>query len=459
MSGRRRIAGVAATLVLLTACGGPDGPSAAELARQGGDATVAPAGRESFAQPVDGLSAEQRRAFFVGNSFFNDNWVTAPASAEGRDGLGPIFNAQSCSSCHFKDGRGRPPDDEEDPTRGLLLRLSVVDDDGEVVPHPTLGSQFQDRAVQGVTAEGRVRIERTELAGTYADGTPYVLVAPRYVLLAPDGTPIENVLVSPRVAPPVFGVGLLEAVPEAAVLALADPDDADGDGISGRPHLVPGPDGGAPRLGRFGWKAAVATVEAQNAAAFQADVGITSTLHPEQPCTTAQADCLAAPDGGRPELDDAKLARVTFYTRTLAVPARRAVTAPDVARGAELLRELGCTGCHVPSLPTGPADVPALAHQEIRPYTDLLLHDLGPALADDRPDGDATGREWRTAPLWGIGLTATVNGHTRFLHDGRARDLAEAVLWHGGEARAARNAFRRLAAEDRAALLAFLGSL
>jgi CxxC motif-containing protein (DUF1111 family) len=415
--------------------------------------------RAAFAQPINGLGGDDRNTFAIGNAFFNDNWVTAPASTVGRDGLGPIFNAQSCSGCHLSDGRGQPPTSADDPVRGLLLRLSVRDADGHVVPSPTLGDQLQDRAIHGIPAEGRIAITITDRTGHFADGTAYTLAAPHYGVVGPDGTPLPDLLISPRVAPAVFGVGLLEAVPAAEVVAAADPDDRDHDGISGRANMVTDAATGGTILGRFGWKAAVPSVEAQNAGAFAGDIGITSTPKPDQPCTSAERACAAAPNGGTPEVSDRKLSQVTFYTRTLAVPARRDVTRAAPVRGQADFVALGCAACHSPVLHTGTSDVTALAHQTIRPYTDLLVHDMGAGLADDRPDGQASGREWRTPPLWGIGLVETVNGHTRFLHDGRARNLTEAILWHSGEAAAAQDAFRNLSADERADLLAFLQSL
>jgi len=472
----------AAVAVVLLACSDDDDdgsaarPTDAELADQGGDATVEVFGSGAFAQPVPGLDGDQRRTFAVGNSFFNDNWVTAPASAEGRDGLGPLFNAQSCSSCHFRDGRGQAPADADDAERGLLIRISVLDAAGNPEPHRTLGDQLQDRAIRDVPAEGTIRITSVEQPGEYADGTPYSLLAPRYEVLGPDGEPIAGLLLSPRIAPAVFGVGLLEAVPAEDIVALADADDADDDGISGRANLVPDPSSpdGAPVLGRFGWKAAVPTVEEQNAGAFAGDIGITSSRRPTQPCTRLQPECISAPSGGEPELDDRKLEQVTFYTRTLAVPARRDAGAADTDAGQRTFEELGCASCHVDELRTGSSTIAALDHQVIRPYTDLLLHDMGSKLADGRPDLDgtgatpevgsspdldATGQEWRTPPLWGIGLVKTVNDHTRFLHDGRARGLEEAILWHGGEAAASRDGFLALDAKTRAQLIAFLESL
>jgi CxxC motif-containing protein (DUF1111 family) len=261
------------------------------------------------------------------------------------------------------------------------------------------------------------------------------------------------------VAPAVFGVGLLEALPERTIVAHADPRDADGDGISGRANRVGGEQSGGDRLGRFGWKANVPSVEQQNAGAFQGDIGITSPVFPKENCVPGQDACRRASDGGSPEIDARKLDRVTFYTRTLAVPARRRTGADAVAAGERTFDAIGCSSCHLPELRTGASDVAALADEDIRPYSDLLLHDMGPALADGRPDGLASGSEWRTAPLWGIGLIETVNGHTRFLHDGRARGLEEAILWHGGEARPAMLRFRALPRRARADLVAFLRSL
>ncbi len=451
---------VAAAIVTTWLAGHGDERAGDPALPGGARATVFDATADAFARPVPGLSRADRRAFAVGNSFFNRNWVTAPASASGRDGLGPTFNAQSCSSCHFKDGRAQPPTRSKVPELGLLLRLSVAQPDGDPQPVRLYGGQLQDRAILGVPAEGRIRIRHTPRRGRYGDGTPYELLAPSYAIVDRAFGPLpKGVQMSPRVAPAVFGVGLLEAVPERTIVDLADPADADRDGISGRANRVLDARTGGRALGRFGWKANVPTVEQQNAGAFNGDIGITSPIFPKQNCSAGQRACKSAPDGGAPEVDEHKLARVTLYTRTLAVPGRRAIDAPGPSAGERTFEEIGCTACHLPQLRTGSSDVPALANADIRPYTDLLVHDMGPGLADGRPDGLATGSEWRTAPLWGIGLIETVNRHTRFLHDGRARNLAEAILWHGGEAAPATARFRALPKRKREQLLAFLRSL
>ena len=440
---------------------GTSAPVDTRAARLGGPATVHEDGIRAFGRPAPVLTSRERRAFAVGNAFFEHSWVTAPASTEGRDGLGPLFNARSCSSCHVRDGRGRPPLPGERAPSGLLLRLGVAGPRGRDVPHPTYGGQLQDRAILGVLPEAGFRIGLEPIPGRFADGTPYLLLAPRYEIVAPRyGAIAEDLRVGPRVAPQVIGLGLLEAVPEAAIVARADPDDADRDGISGRPHLVESRRHGRPMLGRFGWKATQPSLEEQIAAAFVHDIGITSSLFRDEIVGAAQRGAIRFVSGGDPELAEHKLERITFYCQTLAVPAQRGAAHADVRRGRLLFGAIGCESCHTPELITGDgAAVAALRDRVIRPYTDLLLHDMGERLADGKHDGDASPREWRTPPLWGIGLIEVVNGHTRYLHDGRARDLTEAVLWHGGEAERAREAFRALEAADRRALTAFLSSL
>jgi len=333
--------------------------------------------------------------------------------------------------------------------------------DGSPAPDPSYGGQLNPDAILGVPPEGRATVTYTEIPGTYGDGEAFSLRAPTYELTDLAFGPLDpSVQISPRAAPFLVGLGLLAAIDEADILARADPDDGDGDGISGRPNWVWDLREQRTVLGRFGWKANQPTLEQQIAGAFLGDIGLTSPLFPDQNCTAVQTECLEAPDGGDPEVDQLKIDEVTFYTRYLAVPARRDVDDPIVQRGEALFTAVGCAACHTPALTTGTVeDAPALSQQRIHPYTDLLVHDLGDALADGRPDFTASGHEWRTAPLWGLGLIQTVNRHMLLLHDGRARGVAEAILWHGGEAGAARESFRTLSAADRAALVRFLESL
>lgn len=427
----------------------------------GGDTTVFDESREAFAFPARNLSSEHRDIFFLGNTTFNRNWVQAPASVESSDGLGPLYNATSCSGCHFKDGRGAPPEGDE-PMLGLLLRLSVPGEDahGGPKPDPAYGGQFNHQSITGVPAEGKGEVSYEETPGTYSDGEAYSLRRPTYRMTdVAHGPMSEDILVSPRVAPVMIGLGLLEAISEEDLLASADEDDADNDGISGRPNRVWDPVAGAPVIGRIGWKANQPHMLAQVTGAFLGDMGITTTLHPEQDCTEAEVSCASAPNGGSPELPDEKVDRVVLYSRTLAVPARRDFDDPIVQKGQRLFGEAGCEGCHTARFVTGDFEIEELSFQEIYPYTDLLLHDMGPDLADGRPDFLATGNEWRTPPLWGLGLIDAVNHHSYLLHDGRARGPAEAILWHGGEAEASREVFRHMSKEDREALLAFLESL
>jgi CxxC motif-containing protein (DUF1111 family) len=434
-------------------------------AQLGGSATVTAQNENAFALPVPTLPTGRLREFTFGNRVFNTNWVVAPASVNRFDGLGPVFNRVSCSGCHTRDGRGQPPENGA-PLESMLMRISVPGsgEHGAPAPVPHYGEQLNEKAIPGVRAEGRTVVTFRERAERYADGTPYSLAVPAYRFddLAFGPLP-ANVLVSPRAAPPVFGLGLLEAVPEAEILSLADPDDANGDGVSGRPNRVWSATAQSDALGRFGWKANQPGLFLQNASAALGDIGLTTRLFPHDNVAEGQEAAAHAPNGaedGEPELAEAFLQRLTFYVQTLAVPAARNVGDPQVRRGARLFARIGCTSCHTPTLHTGEyPDAPVLAHQTIHPFTDLLLHDMGEALADGRPDFLASGREWRTPPLWGIGLTCVVNRHTRFLHDGRARSIEEAILWHGGEAQRARTLFLQLDAADRAALLAFLQNL
>ena len=468
---------LAAALLTAAALAAPPTEDAArtDAPRAGGDTTlVIPraqmSDRGAFSRPAPNLSLTRRGDHFAGNSFFQNAWVTAPASVAARDGLGPLFNTMSCQSCHVRDGRGRPPHPGEAMT-SMLVRLSVPGDDSEadarqrtrggVVPHPDYGGQLQSGAIAGVQPEARVVTLWTEHSGQYADGTPFRLRSPRYVLeQAAYGPPGDDLLLSGRVAPALPGVGLLDAIDVADLRALADPDDGNGDGISGRLNQVWDVTLQASAPGRFGWKAEQPNVRQQVAGAFQGDIGITSSLFPEDTLTASQRELVRAPHGGRPEVSDEILELVTFYCKTLAVPARRGHDDPLVQRGEALFSELGCSACHVDTFVTGDdPGFPELSGQTIHPYTDLLLHDMGPGLADDRPVFAASGREWRTPPLWGLGLLYLVNRHTDLLHDGRARDHAEAILWHGGEAQASRDRFVALDAADRRALVVFLKSL
>ena len=454
-------------------------PEAFERMSAGAATSVARINANAFSNPSANLSFEGEQDFKLGNGLFKKVWVSSPSSTRASDGLGPLFNARSCQRCHLKDGRGHPPEGPDDLATSMFLRLSVPPRGVEEhlalanrtlqrIPEPTYGGQLQDFAVPGIPAEGRMVITYEETPVELNGGETVMLRKPTYAVADLGyGEMDPDVMLSPRVAQPMIGLGLLEAIHPADILANADPDDADGDGISGKPSWVRDPETGELVLGRFGWKASNPTVHTQSAGAFNGDIGISNpaATNPHGDCTEAQAACLAMPTGvqaslGDTEAPDPILDLVVFYSRNLAVPARRDVDDPEVLHGKAMFYEAGCASCHTPKFVTSrDATQPELRFQLIWPYTDMLLHDMGEGLADGRPVGDASGSEWRTAPLWGIGLTETVNGHTFFLHDGRARNLLEAIIWHGGEAQAGRDAVVEMAPDDRAALIRFLESL
>ena len=441
--------------------------------KSGGAATVrAMATADAFSQLSANMAFDRQMDFSLGNSLFRKTWIAAPASTKASDGLGPFSNARACQDCHLKDGRGHVPDAGEAAV-GLFLRLSVaggvapmgIPDYLPTLPHAVLGGQLQNFAAPGLRAEGRMGLSYSDLPVTLGDGTVVTLRKPAYSVEA-EGA--GDVMMSPRLAPQMIGLGLLEAVPAADILARADEADADGDGISGRANIVWSDEYQTPMLGRFGWKAGMPTIREQSAAAFAGDMGLSTSLHPDPygDCSAAQTECRAAAVGQEAgvrdglEVDSAAFDLVAYYSRNLAVPERRKVGDPQVLQGKALFHGMACASCHTPKFVTNRLDgQPEQSFQLIWPYSDLLLHDMGEGLADGRPEARATGREWRTAPLWGIGLTDQVTGRTEFLHDGRARNLTEAILWHGGEALPARDAFAGSPEPERDALIAYLESL
>ena len=491
----RRLASLAAAAILAVLAATPAPPSNEERARieaavrpatdfsqperyesrPGGAATIfKAANRDAFSHPSANMAFERQLDFRVGDGIFRRLWVRAPSSTASSDGLGPLFNARSCQGCHVKDGRGRPPAAGE-RARSLLLRLSVPPREAvdamrrhrrAFVPEPVYGGQLQTFSLPGLPAEGSVTIAYREREVALADGATAFLRVPTYgVADLAYGPLAPGTVLSPRVAPPMIGAGLLEAIAEEDILAGAGPGGRDG--ISGRANWVWSDERGEVALGRFGWKAGQPSLAQQAATAFRDDIGLSTPLYPAAhgDCTAAQRACRAAPHGGASKDDPVEVGAamfdlLVFYSRNLAVPARRDVGDPLVLEGKRLFYEANCIGCHRPKFVTRrDAEGIEQSFQLIWPYTDLLLHDMGEGLADGRPESAAGGREWRTPPLWGIGLTETVSGHSLFLHDGRARNLLEAILWHGGEARAAQQRVVAMTEAERRALLAFLRSL
>ncbi len=426
----------------------------------GGLATIFDVSPNAFGFQAPNLTSEEGLDFFVGNSLFNQNWVTAPASTSARDGLGPLFNARACSGCHFKDGRGRPPSFNGEISHGLLLRLNTGNGVfGAPIPDANYGGQLQDQSIQAVETEAAFETTYQEIAGVYTDGSSYSLRKPTYTLNSLTQGPLTANHISPRVANHMSGMGLLEAIDESTLLDFSDENDSNNDGISGRPNYVWDVASNEIRVGRFGWKANQPTVLQQVAGAFSGDLGITTSIFPEENCPPTVI-CEDIPNGGTPEISNENLDKTVLYSSTLAVPGRRDWDNQDVLEGKSLFEQANCTDCHIPKMNTGThPTIDALSNQTIRPYTDLLLHDMGEGLADGSQDFLATGNEWRTPPLWGIGLIETVNDHTFLLHDGRARNFEEAILWHSGEAESSKNNFKNFASSDRQKLILFLKSL
>ena len=428
-------------------------------ALSGGDTTIFSESSHAFSTPAPNLSADALEKHLDGDLEFEAVFVTAPA--EVNPGLGPIYNNITCINCHVRDGRGKPPAVDEKFV-SMLFRLSLpntenADTGQSPIPVPGYGTQLNNRAIYGTPSEGTFKIEYSEQTLTTSDGTRIHLRYPDYTITDTYKPIPENVEVSPRVAPVVFGLGLLEAIPEETILSYADEADVNGDGISGKPNYVWDVVDKKYKLGRFGWKANQPNLLQQVASAYHDDMGLTTSLFPLE---NSHGQIQLKENLTSPEVSDEILDVVTFYVQTLAVPARRNVNDPQVMHGEQLFAQAQCANCHIPTLRTGVLPgVPSVSNQTIHAFTDMLLHDMGPDLADNRPDFRASGSEWRTPPLWGIGLVQTVNGHTNFLHDGRARDLMEAILWHGGEAEKSRRMTMQMTNVEREALIAFLESL
>nr|WP_246047806.1 di-heme oxidoredictase family protein [Leptospira ilyithenensis] len=396
--------------------------------------------------------------FTIGQSVFDVPWTPGvSASLPDRDGLGPIFHRDSCLGCHEKNGRTFDPDG----TRLIssLVRLGVGS--GGNNAEANYGNQLQPNGVGGVSAEGNVILGYDTIVGNFGDGTGYTLRSPKIVFSGLNyGGLASDLKTSVRMTQQVIGLGLLESVSEDTILGFADPNDKDKNGISGRPNYIKDLSGSGKSLGRFGWKANAPSLKRQNSAAFLGDLGITNPMFPSQNCTSTQTQCNSATNGGSLEVSEAKVVAITKYMQLVAVPIRRKAYYGNILEGKRMFHWAGCANCHVPKMKTAPtASFQQLASQTIRPFTDLLLHDMGEGLADGKEDGEANGNEWRTAPLWGIGLLETVHGEARYLHDGRARTLMEAILWHGGEAEKSKNFVKNLNQDLRDYLIEYLESL
>lgn len=425
----------------------PGGASTVVALRPG-----SPLSLHALSQPSANLSATERALFAAGNSFFTSAWVAAPASTAARDGLGPLFNAAACQDCHLRDGRGQVPGQDGPLGSGAVVRIGDLR--GEALP--VYGRQIQTRALPGFDAEAEVQVQWQTRSLVLPDGSEIALRSPQLQFSKWGyGIPQSAFNSSLRVAPAMTGLGLLEAIPAADIQSYAVTQARQWPRLSGRPAL------GAGGLGRFGWKAGKLDVEEQALHAAMEDMGLTSARFGTDNCTAQQTACRDAPDGGMPELAPRIAEALTFYARHLAPVARRDHARTEVGQGAVLFQELGCAACHKPDWQTDPAATSiALQGQQIWPYTDLLLHDMGEGLADGLAEGAASGAEWRTPPLWGLAHVKTVGGERAgYLHDGRARSLQEAIAWHGGEAQFSRDAWLQLPASKRRLVIRFLASL
>ena len=424
-------------------------------------------GNKPFSQPRKMTDAEYDQ-FILGRSFFSIPWVEAPSATTARDGLGPHFNANTCTSCHVDSGGAPTLSQDGQPLRSLVFKLTQPSKHGlrwqlnnidapahDSVPDPVYGVQVAINGNGKVMPEARTRLHIESVPFTYPDGQALTLSRfDPYLDQLAYGPLADETVISLRQPPALVGLGLLEAVPESEILAWADPDDRNGDGISGRPNWLNSPKQTQKVLGRFNWKASEASIANQSANAAAHDLGLTNPAYPQELCQPAQLDCLAAPRGrqsphGLLDLPEFRLQAIASYIRGHKVPQPVALDA-QALEGQKVFHEAGCGGCHRSTLTTAKG-------QMFHPYSDLLLHDMGASLKDGRPEFLASEREYRTAPLWGIG--GRVRAGERFLHDARAATPEEAILWHGGEAQTAKSTFIELARAQRAALLHFLEQL
>ncbi len=450
--------------------------------RPGGETTVSLGPLPSFVVPAANLDDPGKARFYAGKALATQPWVRAPTQTDARDGLGPLYHARSCLACHIKGGRGQASGDDG-AVVATLVRLSRpgVGAHGEPLADPVYGGQLQPQSTalshqlrghagaesyrdEGVPPEAEVRITWTPHAFVYPDGTTLQLREPKLDLAGLGYGPLHpDTRATLRHTPSLAGIGLLALIDQGDLGRRADPDDQDGDGISGRVNQVWDPQTETMRPGRFGLKANQPSVRVQVAAALSADMGLTTSVFPTQPCTASQPRCESTPSGNDAdgfEVSDRLLSSMVFFIMSLGVPQRRRCDDATVLRGQALFDSAGCDGCHTPRYRTAvDPEYPHLSGQDIWPYTDLLLHDMGPRLDDGRGDFAASGREWRTPPLWGVGLARSMHARVGFLHDGRARTIEEAIVWHDGEARESRTRFAELGERDRRALVSFVRSL
>jgi CxxC motif-containing protein (DUF1111 family) len=417
--------------------------------------------KKALMQPFDGMSHEEEEFFILGKSFFRVPWVHAPAITTARDGVGPLFSASTCKNCHPNNGAGVAIAKHGKPSRSLLLRLghkhtlkSDINTTG-FTPDSTYGAQLSIHGSVKTKFEGTLKVVYEEILGEYPDGTKYVLRKPTYSAENLHyGSLDKETIIAPRIGSALIGLGFIEQIREEDILANEDIDDKNKDGISGKANYVYNPETNRTELGRFTWKASASTVKHQSAAAAHNDMGLSNPLFPSDNCTQKQKECLEEAELGkgkhRFDLNGARLDAITYYLTHLKVPVRK--KSKEAKEGERIFEKVGCISCHTSSFTTSTGI-------KIKPYSDFLLHDMGEGLADGRSEFLANRLEWRTAPLWGKGLQKRVSGEANFLHDGRARSVEEAILWHGGEAEVSKNTYMSLDKKSREKLLQFIESI
>lgn len=420
-------------------------------------------GSNAFNHAVPNLPLNEDLLFYVGNSLFQQSWIRSGGSTTARDGLGPTFNANACSECHRKVGRGKPLEAGQRFSKGFLLRISKPGKNIYGGPKSVhgYGNQIQERSNLGIPIEANVEVNYEFVSGSFDDGESYELRKPIYSIVDEQFGSLQGVFTSPRVGQQVIGLGLIDALAVEDILINQDEFDSNNDGISGKANQVWNFSTNKTQVGRFGWKANEPTLLQQVASAFSGDIGLTNSVFPNKNCPSPQKDCNSEKNGGNPEVTARQLNNIMVYSSSLSVPIRRNYDKKNVLNGKKLFRDMKCNSCHKEVFKTSnnyPFN-PTLQNITIRPFSDFLLHDMGEGLADNRPDYLANGKEWRTQPLWGLGLIQEVNKHNFLLHDGRARGIQEAILWHSGEAENSKNSYKKLTKKDREDVLAFLNSL
>ncbi|WP_233993474.1 di-heme oxidoredictase family protein [Salinibacter altiplanensis] len=446
--------GLVAGAVLLTGCdsfSSDDSSPTEPPVRAGGQTTVESATANAFTFPAPNLTGSAVDKHAAGDAEFEATFVSAPAAVNG--GVGPIFSNTSCEACHPANGRSQQ----------VLAHISAPGADARGVPQPVqgFGTTLEERAIFGHENEADLNVAYRDSTVRLSGGETVTLRVPSYRVEDAYRPFPSDAQVSPRAALPVIGLGLLEAVPASVLRRWADEQARDDDAVDGEVNEVWNQAQEEMQVGRFGWKALAPTLRKQTSAAYHLDMGVTTPRRPTESGAGQPPHEEADSLNNDPEVTAETVSQATFYVQSLGVPARRDAEDPAVRRGEEIFSNVGCATCHRPVAESGRLEgVPSVSNQQFAPYTDLLLHDMGPALADGRPVFDASGREWRTPPLWGLGLRELIQGHNTLLHDGRARSIREAILWHGGEARPARERFRtKLSGDERDALVAFLRSL